>query len=109
MIKKGLISAVLAMTCLVTACGSQTAAPQNEAKQTANVQQNVGEQPPQEASDTAVTEQASEALRNRLRTELLRIRQPLPEMHKPACMKMSGAGMYCMSRNCSPLNRKKMM
>ena len=27
MIKKGLISAVLAMTCLVTACGSQTAAP----------------------------------------------------------------------------------
>ena len=61
MIKKGLISAVLAMTCLVTACGSQTAAPQNEAKQTANAQQDVGEQPPQEASDTAVTEQASEA------------------------------------------------
>ena len=61
MIKKGLISAVLAMTCLVTACGSQTAAPQNEAKQTANAQQDIGEQPPQEASDTAVTEQASEA------------------------------------------------
>ena len=61
MIKKRLLSAVLAMTCLMTACGSQGAAQQNDVKETANAQQGTGEQSPQETSSTSVTEQASEA------------------------------------------------
>ena len=60
MIKKELIGALLAMTCLVTACGSQGAAPNNGADQAVSAQQD-SEQPTQEAADTADTEQASEA------------------------------------------------
>ena len=60
MIKKGLIGALLAVTCLVTACSSQGGAPNKEADQAVSAQQD-SEKLTQETADTADTEQASEA------------------------------------------------